>query len=151
MYVVDMAEETHVLDHDVKRHYLTGYLFGKVEPAFTHPESSARIGFYKVSQLDFNSMVTISTVELESKCFISTRGQYPNWPPPQVDPVPGTMVDHIKSYIEEPNDSDVEEIRKLGLELANADFGPYSFQPFHCDYWWVHSLEVPGRHPKVAF
>lgn len=127
-----------------KLFFLEGFIFRKIEPAFLEPESSAQIGFFRASNLDCGHVEKVTPVQLVSKCFIFPRGADPHLRPmPDIDPLPTSMGDTIKRYVLEQSDTEKEHLRRcIREESCRAPQSP--------DYWWVHSIAIPGRFPNVG-
>lgn len=142
MYCVDF-HESHA-DETNSTFTLEGFLFSQVDPAFKSPESSAKIGFFIVKHLACNELTVESAMKLESKCFIFPRGSDIQLRPnPETDPMPQTLAPLIKSYVVASDECEKSAVKQAFVrEFENVTFS--------LDYWWVHSIVVPGRFPNFG-
>lgn len=131
-------------ENAVTSFFLEGFIFRKTEPAFLEPESSAQIGLFRVSNLDCGHVEKVTPVQLVSKCFIFPRGADTLLrPAPDIDPMPKCIGDTIKRYVLEQNGPEKERLKQcIRDESCRAPHSP--------DYWWVHSIAIPGRFPNVG-
>ena len=142
MYVIDFEIESDIRDRLLDKYFLIGFLFECTESAFNVPSSSSRIGFFKASRLDVCEIHRVQSSELQSKCFIFPRGKYEGKPEPSVNPLPQSFAQVVRDYVS----ADAVErfpllsaIRFEGVKHKTSDAS------FRFDYWWIHSLIVPGR------
>lgn len=143
MYCIDFQSSSDDAGAVGNKFSIEGFIFGKIKPAFLSPESSARIGFFWVSHLDFSKIQSVSAVDLVSKCFIFPRGaDLISRPEPDIDPLPIRIHAKIKSYVL--SDGVTKEMFRASIceESRCSQQSP--------DYWWVHSLIIPGRFPNFA-
>lgn len=146
MYCIDLREEQ--VDVDDTKFYIEGFMFSTVKPAFREPESSAQIGFFKVSNLICNEMFSESSVNLVSKCFVFPRGRDMNLrPTPETDPLPQILRPLVKSYVIA-CDGDNKEAMKNTIFSESSNV--LTDITVGSDYWWVQSIAIPGRYPNYG-
>lgn len=153
MYCVDF-EEVKVDGDEIATHYeLKGFCFKSVEPAFKEPVSSAKIGFFKAKHIDFGEVRSFRAKSLVSKCFVfsdykrapSSTGRQED---AALDPIPTNVAERLRDFRREKRECERNVILE---EIRNA----YSaFEKVHVsyvhDFWWVHSIVVPGRFPNIG-
>lgn len=142
MFCIDFHE--HIVDSELSTFSLEGFVFSSVRPAFSEPESSAQIGLFKVSKLDLTKIHSESGINLESKCFIFPRGADVQLrPTPEIDPLPEELRSTVKSYVLA-SDAHAKEAAKCSI------FRECTILSNPWDYWWVHSIVIPGRYPNFG-
>lgn len=140
MYCIDFNECN--VDTTLPTFTLEGFIFGHIEPAFRKPVSSSKIGLFQVSKLSCSQVTVVSAMDLQSKCFIFPRGADPQRPNPENDPLPKSFETLIRSYVLS---------RESEKDAFKSAFARESRNVAHTtDYWWVHSIVVPGRFPNFG-
>ena len=142
MFCIDFHE--HKVDDEHSTFSLEGFVFSRVQEAFSEPESSAQIGLFKVMNLDLSNIDIVSAMQLESKCFIFPRGaEVSVRPRPETNPLPEKLRDLVKSFVLA-SDSSSKDSAKNSIFRESANL----VNEF--DYWWVHSIVIPGRYPNFG-
>lgn len=147
LYCTDFTEVASPKEPGMSRFHLTGFMFNTVKPSWEgFPCSSRRIGFFKVSQLDLSEAVTVSAMDLVSKCFVFACKNVPYRQKRSLDPMPPSFAAIYKQFSkagEGKRRNDLsDELARKAHELKHSD-------PSYChDYWWIESIAIPGRFPN---
>ena len=157
LYCTDFTEHESATEPGMSRFGLSGFFFKTVKPAWDdHPCSSARIGFFKVSQIELSEVVTVSGMDLVGKCFVSVRGDDPDKKPVK-NPVPGSFDVMYRQFLktserfkEKKTNEAREMVEQIGQQLLlEAHQMKVSDPSYLYAYWWVHCINIPGRFPNI--
>ena len=147
MYCCDFQEyeSTNEGEQGMSRFAIRGFLFDEVKPVWTEPCPSTRIGLSHVSKLNLCQLITVSAMDLVSKCFVSEKGHTP-MEPAASDPMPGSFKVILRQFLETPEgdlqDRIEEKLLAEGTRYKNTD------RSYLNDYWWTWSIVQPGRFPN---
>jgi hypothetical protein len=143
MYCISFAEEKFAGDEHARRYYLTGFVFSRLIPAWVDPCLSSRIGLNLASLLDVTTCVTVTGMELVSKCFSFCRGETTTFEP-LIDPCPPSVLQILRHW-QRARTFEARQILAKGMKAAGNRFRALEVS-YSLDYWWVWSLIVPGRY-----
>jgi hypothetical protein len=125
------------------KYFISGFIFDDVKPVWEHPCSSFRVGLHFAGKLNCGRVVTVSAMQLVSKCFVFQKGHCQVRLFPERNPLPHNLRATLLQYQAAPRESKciLEESMKISWKRSKD-----TDQSYLHDWWWVENLYVPGRH-----
>lgn len=143
MYCTHFKEEHDPQDEYSSHFTLEGYLFKSVKPAWVHPCSSERIGYFIVSKIDLSNIVSISAMDLVSKCLLLPREPSIERSVPESFPVPVAFLALNRGFVA----AECRQSRELFIAKMKIFAEEFKSQDsYRFDFFYAESLHMPGRH-----